>query len=274
MNKIRLIILTVVAALTQIVCPAAADAQTAEKAYNAGSFNETIRLLEQDIAQGTFSSEIYYDLGNAYFKTGNNGAAMLNYSKALLINPSNKDAQNNLKYVQAQVQLINDSLTEGKNMDSTPAEEGLSDSVQLRIASFGSNLWAVIALISFILLLFCVAIYVFVKNVKSRKVGFFGGIALIILTVLFVYCSVISKRAVLANNTCVLMASEATLQSEVEPQSPKVGTPLSAGTVFKIMGNTKDTSGNLWVKVYLNPEYSGWLPATDIAVIELPELAE
>ncbi|MCM1320354.1 MAG: tetratricopeptide repeat protein [Muribaculaceae bacterium] len=251
----------------------AADS-SAEQAYRDGDYQSAIQQLEAQRAEGSTSSALYYDLANAYFKSGNNGAAVLNYNKALRLSPTNSQARNNLDYVEAQVQLANESLTDGKNIDPTPADPGIIDNLCDTIARWSSNTWAVIAVILFLATLSCVVIYLFCAKVVLRKVGFFGGFILLALCIISIYCSVLSKRSMLSKETCVLMSTEALLHEEATSKSKTIATPLSAGTTFQIMETIKAEDGTPWTHVFLNTDYNGWLPSSEVAVVELPELRE
>jgi outer membrane protein assembly factor BamD (BamD/ComL family) len=70
----------------------------AERAYREGEFAEAVVAYEAIIAQGMESAELYYNLGNAYFKQNNLGRSILFYNRAQLLNPSDEDVRHNLVY--------------------------------------------------------------------------------------------------------------------------------------------------------------------------------
>lgn len=260
--------------LSSVVVRAEASDVSADNAYMAGDFETAIRLWEQEKESNSCNAALYYNLGNAYFKTGNNGAAILNYRKALLLEPSNKQASRNLRYVENQVSLVNQSLLDGKNMDPLPASPGIVDSIELWISDISSNTWAVCSLCLFILAIGCTLIYVYFTDVLWRKIGFFGAIASVLLCAAGIYFAIISKRHALSQQTCVLMSTDSILRSEPTETASQVATPLGAGTVFKVMNLTRDTIGTEWTQVYLNTDYTGWLPSSDVAIVEIPDMRE
>ncbi len=73
--------------------------KTANKLYREGKFKEAMESYQQIIAQGNVSSSIYYNLGNAYVKTGETGKAILSYERALQENPRDPEVRANLEYV-------------------------------------------------------------------------------------------------------------------------------------------------------------------------------
>ena len=52
---------------------------------------------------GLYSSDLYYNIGNCYYKLKQNAEAVLYYEKALKLNPADEDALFNLKLVQLQL---------------------------------------------------------------------------------------------------------------------------------------------------------------------------
>ena len=83
--------------------PAAADAETlwtqANEAYLNSDYAGAVRLYESILDEGLFSMKLYYNLANAYFKTGEIGKSILFYKRALILSPSNDDIRHNLSLI-------------------------------------------------------------------------------------------------------------------------------------------------------------------------------
>lgn len=75
---------------------------TAHELYENGRFAESAQLYEQLIAQEMGSSAVYYNLGNAYYQQGELGKAILNYNRALALDPRDIDIQTNLALARSQ----------------------------------------------------------------------------------------------------------------------------------------------------------------------------
>ena len=86
--------------------PTKAFAQ-AEVLYQKGSFGEAARVYEEVSALGFEDAVVYYNLGNAYFKAGHLGRAVLNYERALVLMPRDDDIIANLAYAN---QLVTGSV--------------------------------------------------------------------------------------------------------------------------------------------------------------------
>lgn len=109
--RIRFLVLVFAAAfsLTPAVrAEAASDATFAEanSAYAAGHFPEAIKGYEALVAGHHWSANVFYDLGNAYFRAGDPGRAILNYERALALNSAQPEAQANLRLVRDQARAL------------------------------------------------------------------------------------------------------------------------------------------------------------------------
>ena len=75
--------------------------EQAAAAYNKDDFNQALELyLEASQQEGT-SSELFYNIGNTYYKLDKKGKAILYYERALLLDPNNSNARDNLDYVRS-----------------------------------------------------------------------------------------------------------------------------------------------------------------------------
>lgn len=113
--------------------------EEAAAAYDAGTYREAVRQFEALIKSGEPEAAMYYNLGNAYFKQGSIPQAILNYEKALQLQPSLKDAKYNLK-------LANQQIVDP--IEAVPPfflTQWCNDSV----LAFSANQWTTIALIVF-----------------------------------------------------------------------------------------------------------------------------
>ena len=83
--------------------PAHTEAMTASnELYEAGRYAESAQIYEQIVDQGFRDSALYYNLGNAYFKQGDLGRAILNYVRAKKLAPRDADVRANLEVARGQ----------------------------------------------------------------------------------------------------------------------------------------------------------------------------
>lgn len=267
-NKLLSILYICVLALIQPVI-SVAEETAADKAYAAGEYAKAILLMEQNLKDNGASSALYYNLGNAYSQSGNPAGAVLNYEKALRLDPGNSQARNNLHYTESLVHIANESLTDGKNIDPTPADPAFLDWLSSGIARLSSNVWSVLAVVMFFLFLAGCASYIYVSSVKFKKIGFFGAGVFLLMTGLACWFASVSKNVAVDSSMCVLMADEVSLRLDPSDEAKTVAAPLSAGTRLKILESAKDAAGTEWVRVYLNMEYTGWTEADEVARVKV-----
>ncbi len=74
-----------------------------EAAYRSGNFMLSIEKYENVLKDGVHSPEIYYDLGNTYFKLNQTGKAILFYERAALLSPNDEDVRHNLRVARAKI---------------------------------------------------------------------------------------------------------------------------------------------------------------------------
>src|SRR5205814_836623 len=75
----------------------------ANMSYQKQDYESAIRQYEDLIKLGAKSSEVYFNLGNSYFKTGNIGKTILNYERAKKLNPADEDIDFNIKIASLKV---------------------------------------------------------------------------------------------------------------------------------------------------------------------------
>ena len=151
----------------------------ADSAYARQQYQQAIKDYEELLHDGV-SAELYYNLGNAYYRTDNITRAVLNYERALLLSPGDGDIRFNLQ------------MARSKTIDKiTPESEMFFVTWYHALVNIMSvDGWARTALVSFALAIVLALAYLFSARIWVRKVGFFGGLAFIavfILANLFAY---------------------------------------------------------------------------------------
>lgn len=147
---------------------AEANAQYAE-----GNYTEAAQKYEQILSQQQ-SEEVYYNLGNAYFKQGELAQSILAYERALRINPSYKDAKHNLQF--AQLSIID-------NIEDTQSFF-LSNWLKAIRNLFSQNTWTILSISLFILTLIGFFLYAFSQTVALRKTAFYTSIVAFVISII------------------------------------------------------------------------------------------
>ena len=94
------------ALLTPKVSADAKAMDAANRLYQVGNYHEAGRVYEQIINQGVQDSTVYFNLGNAYYRQGDLGRAIVNYQRAALLNPRDADIQANLDLTREQTGIV------------------------------------------------------------------------------------------------------------------------------------------------------------------------
>lgn len=233
----------------------------ADSAYAADNFEEAAAGYEQVIASDGSSSALYYNLGNAYYRLGKLGKAVIAYERALKIDPSNDDARFNLAFVRRH---LADKQTSDKSTLGIMADKV--------VGWFSPDAWAWICCGLFILTLSLIALYLFTESVWIRKTGFFGAIGGFVLSVLSFIIAQSAASLTQANDSGVVVSQSVILSSS--PRAPKDRNEevalIHEGTKLRVIDSLNthiDSTSTKWYKVEIDRTHQGWLQSASIEKI-------
>lgn len=237
--------------------------------YSRGKFAEAAAKYNSVIEKEGFSAELLYNLGNAYVKAGDIGNAVICYEKALKLNPSDSRIKNNLAYVNSKVADANRSNLKNKKLKVEADELTFFQKIKKYFTkNHSSNFWAVLGVVSFLLLIAGVSMYLFFSEVSVKKIGFFGSIIFLFFSVTFVSVALWTSSVAKSHDEGVVMAYKTSLLADPEIGASESSSPLSKGTKLYIIETEKDSEGKpTWYKVRLNSDYVGWIQAKDFVLI-------
>ncbi len=222
----------------------------AAEAYKNNNYDTAIILYNKILATDYEAPEVYYNLGNAYFKENDIAHAILNYERALKLKPSDDDAKNNLKYA---------NLFVKDEFNNVPVF--IFDRIYRGIVHiFSSNTWAVISIASFILALSLFMIFLFSKIISRRKIAFFGSILLIFISLTGFAFSAQMKNYFTKPNEAIIMQIS-TIKSSPEEDGTDLFI-LNPGIKVEIKDQTND-----WYEVRLPNGKIGWIKTQNVEVI-------
>ncbi|MGM9776982.1 MAG: BatD family protein, partial [Prevotella sp.] len=202
----------------------------ADSAYVRQQYQQAIADYEALLKKGV-SADIYYNLGNAYYRTDNITRAVLNYERALLLSPGDRDIRFNLQ------------LARSKTIDKiTPESEMFFVTWYRSLVNIMSvDGWAMMSLVALAIAIVLALCYLFTGRVWMQKTGFFGAFFMIVifaLSNLFAW----QQKDQLVNRTGAIVIS---------PAAAVKSTPANGGTdLFIIHEGTKveitDSSMKEW----------------------------
>lgn len=225
--------------------------ENADAEYKRGNYQQAIKDYEELLKQGV-NADLYYNLGNAYYRTDNVTQAILAYERALMLSPGDDDIRFNLQFATS------------KTIDKiTPESEMFFVTWYHSLVNFTSvDNWAVMAIASIVLVLLLVLMFLFGPNVLLRKIGFYGGC---LFFALFVFCNFFAyqQKYNLQNRTAAIV---------IAPSVTVKKTPANGSSdVFVIHEGTKvditDKGLKDWRGIRLADGREGWLQTRQIEEI-------
>lgn len=222
-----------------------------DSAYMRNDYASAIQIYEALLKKGE-AAEVYYNLGNSYYKADDIAKAILNYERALLLQPGNADVRANLE------------IARSKTIDKViPVPEIFFVAwTKSLINSLSVNAWAKLGIVFFIFLLVSFSLFFFSKQIIWKKSGFIAGIIFLFFVVL---CNVFAsqqKRELMNRNAAIILSPSVTVRS----------TPSESGTSLFVLHEghkveIKDNSMREWKEIRLEDGKVGWVPTSTIEVI-------
>ena len=228
----------------------AQDKAVADSAYAKEDYQTAISIYESLLSDNV-SPELYYNLGNAYYRLDDMPHAILNYERALLLSPGDSDIRFNLQ------------MARNKTIDKIIPESEMFFVTWYKslVNIMGVDGWAILAIIMFALAAILILLYVFTDVVIIRKIGFFGaGLSMIIFVVANVFAYQQGNKVASYNGAIIM--STANVKS----------TPAENGTdLFVLHEGTRvditDDSMNDWKEVRIADGKEGWIETKKLELI-------
>ena len=246
-----LMIISLISLFSPLTSLAAATKAEADSAYVRGEYQQAINDYEALLKQGA-SADLYYNLGNAYYRTENIPQAILNYERALLLSPGDRDIRFNLQ------------IARSKTFDKIVPESEMFFVTWYRslVSMMSVDGWARTALIALGLTIILLLVYLFSDKLWLRKVGFFGGVALLLVFLAGNLFAWQQKQDLLNRKGAIIFAPAVTVKS----------TPAVNGTdLFILHEGTKvtitDGSMKDWKEIRIADGKEGWIETKQIKVI-------
>ena len=219
--------------------------EQANAAYNVGNYDSAMMLYEQILATDMESVPLYYNMGNAYYKMRDYPMAIYCYEKALKLDPSNDEVRTNLEIANL---AIVDKIEPVPESFIVKGWKGLKHKLS-------GDEWAYVSIGAFALLLILAYFFLRARRMMWRKLGFFGGIVVIIVLALSVLFSAQLKQATTKQDQAIVMSPTVTVK-----RSPNT----ASVDLFVLHEGTKVTlldEADGWNKIKIANGSVGWLQA-------------
>lgn len=225
--------------------------QNADDEYAKGNYQQAIKDYQEILKTGV-SSEIYYNLGNAYYRTDNITQALLAYERALQLSPGDNDIRFNLQYARS------------KTIDKiTPETEMFFVTWYNSLVNFTSvDRWANTAIVSIVMALLLILVFLFAPQMWARKSGFYGSAVFLLLFAFANLFAFQQKHELETKQGAIVIAPTVNVKK----------TPAVSGTdVFVIHEGTRvditDRGMKQWRGIKLADGREGWLKTSQIEEI-------
>ncbi|MDO8999304.1 MAG: tetratricopeptide repeat protein [Bacteroidota bacterium] len=225
--------------------------QKAEKAYDSKNYKEAIINYEKLVSDGFKSYQLYFNLGNSYYRNNELGKAIYYYELARKINPNDEDVRINL------------GIASAKTIDKIDSKENFFISAVKTnvLSSFTTDSWAWITISAFALV--CVLFFVFINssNLFVKRVSFLLSCLLFVTFIATYFLGYSALKSKVENKFAIITSKEVKVMNE-PTSSANSKFNLHEGTKIRVVENNGD-----WLLIKLDNGNEGWLKVSDVGVI-------
>jgi tetratricopeptide (TPR) repeat protein len=228
------------------------DFEKGNELYKKGNYKEAVVAYEHVLQSKKHSSELYFNLGNAYYKLNKVAPSIYNYEKALVLNPEDLEIKNNLKFAH---KLQIDEIKEIPTV-------GFAKLLQHFTAIYHYDTWAWITVSLAFLFLISFLGYLFSLSVVSKRIFFLGMFVLIFLILISISSALFERDRFVNDRPAIVFAEMVSVKKE-----PKI----SSSNVLMIHEGAKvyvQEVLNQWMKIKLTDGTIGWIEKDSIREVK------
>jgi tetratricopeptide (TPR) repeat protein len=221
--------------------------------YQKGNYDQAVVAYENVLQlDKKHSSELYFNLANAYYKLNKVAPSIYNYEKALVLKPNDAEIQNNLKFANKR------TIDEVKEVPKVGFAKVLRDFT----AIYHYNTWAWISVGLAMLFLVSFVGYYFSVISVFKRIFFFGMFVFIIFILTSVAAAFFEKSHFDNEKPAIVFVETAEVRSEPQKNSIPIFV-LHEGTKVYVL----QTVAN-WKKVQLTDDTEGWIDSSAIKEVK------
>jgi tetratricopeptide (TPR) repeat protein len=223
--------------------------QTGNQHYLDGEYEMAVQAYQSIIDSGYSSAELYFNLGNAYYKSHDITMSLVNYERARILKPNDPEIQHNLEIAR---EFVVDRIEVLPEFFLRKAYVGF-------VKLFDADIWALVSVITFGLALGLFLAYFFMKQPFLRKVAFWVGILFIVIAASTFLFAAQQNKLVTKHNQAIILTPSVTIKSSPDEDNGTDLFLLHEGTKVTISDELGD-----WREVVLSDGNSGWLKERDL----------
>lgn len=223
----------------------------ANDAYSMGQYESALGDWLQIENAGEHSYKLYYNIGNAYYKLGSMGKAILYYEKALKLNPAGEDAKINLQI--AKLQTLDKIETVPEFILTTWTKDIRN--------MMSSNSWAYVSLGLFAVVALLMLLFKFAPTTGGRKFSFVLACVVMLFAIFAVIFSVSLRVNANSEDEAVVMLPVSNVKSAPNATGNNLFI-LHEGSKVEIL----EEAGK-WLRIEISDGRQGWIQKSDVEVI-------
>ena len=220
--------------------------------YNNAQYVESLENYNDIINSGYQSAELFYNMGNCYYKINDVANAILFYERSILINPSDRDVRNNL-------QMVRNSLID--DIDQVP-ESFFVSQLNSVSALYSYNTWGVFCIVLSFVFLILFIIYYFSKSAIMKRSTFLGLIFLFLIISIVLRLGFNSLGKNYIEKYAIIFAQKIEIKEQPNLRSDNI-LQLHQGSKVKVI----DEFNEEWSKIKLANGQEGWILKNEIKII-------
>ena len=223
----------------------------ANESFTQGKYGSSLEYYGEIEKRGYASWPLFYNIANSHFKLGNRGKSILYYERALRLNPSESDIQNNLRHAK---QFTVDKIEE---LPEFILKTWIRD-INYKLSS---DTWVTISLVMFVLVALLLMNFRYGPSPRARKLSFFASMLSLLIGVGVTLFAWNQRNAYNKEDEAIIMMPVSTVRSSPD---------MSGTTLFILHEGTKATiieGFGKWRRIELADGRQGWIAYEDIELI-------
>lgn len=220
-------------------------------AYANDDYISAEKYYREILSRDVHSSELYYNLGNVHYKRGELALSLLNYYRALRLDPSDNDIRYNIDVVSAKT---------SDNIEQMPRLFIIEWSEWI-----GSRLscmqWSVLSLVMLAVVFAFLLVYVLASGLKGRRIGFWGTFMAVVLFILTTRHALVERSELLNPSDAIVMNNSMSVKSSPNSTSTEIFI-LHEGTKVEILNIHEG-----WSEIKIADGKKGWVESSKIEQI-------
>lgn len=223
----------------------------AEIAYDSKKYKDAIANYEQLVNDGYKSDQLYFNLGNSYYRNNQIGKAIYYYELARKLSPNDEDIRINLGIASAKTI---DKIDSKENFFITAVRTNL-------LSSFTTTTWAWFSIISLFLAALLFFFFINSNILLVKRISFLLSCILVFTFVFTYFFGYSALKAKVENKFAIVLSREVKIMNE-PTQSASSKFSLHEGTKIRVVENNGD-----WLLIKLDNGNEGWVKIGDVGII-------